>query len=353
MRFTCKECFNCETDKKTFKLYLLNSLPDDSVYKLAFDYNKKIINDLREQSELYFPFLQMDNYILFNYYVNSNSYTLSMEPLIVTKNHLLSLYEPFIFLSFEANTVNNKIRISSQCTKNNITMINEYGLFGGKFASAIYENNKNLVIPISLELLHEKNGHSKRMHKNKRNKNPIYFFEKNNLIKLEESKQRIIGEEEESGRIVEYFIKYDNNNFVDELRKNFIYGDIINNTKYFTNNSFKELYEKMNNILSISKNSKINAKLNQSNCLINDEMEKNVEEKTERINIFEEFDKTKLEYYEKRYLVRGKYFAYPDSIPFIYPSKNGSYDIPKGLKDYLDKYEKQIEEGRKWHYGQY
>ena len=352
MRFTCKECFNCETDKKTFKLYLLNSLPDDSVYKLAFDYNKKIINDLREQSELYFPFLQMDNYILLNYYVNSNSYTLSMEPLIFTKHHLLSLYEPFFFLSFEIKTVDNKIRFASQCTKNDITMINEYGLFGEEVGSAIYEKNKNLVIPISMELLHEKNGHSKRMCKNKRNKSPMYFFEKNNLIQLEESKQRKIGEEGESGRIVEYFIKYDNNNFVDELKKNFIYGDIINNTKYFTNNNFKELYEKMKSILTISKDTKINNKSNQSFCLISDEMKENENEEQERINIFEKFDETKLQYYEKRYLVRGKYFVYPDSIPFIYPSIDGSYNIPQGLQHYLDKYAKQIEEGRKLHYGQ-
>ena len=158
--------------------------------------------------------------------------------------------------------------------------------------------------------------------------------------------------EGESGRIVEYFLKYGNKNFVDELKKNFIYGDIINNAKYFTNNSFKELYEKMNNISSTSKRNKKNTKLKQSNNLINDEMEKNENEETERIDCFEEFDKTKLENYEKRYLVRGKYFAYPDSIPFIYPSKDGSYDIPKGLKDYLKKYKKQIEEGRKLHYGQ-
>ena len=108
----------------------------------------------------------------------------------------------------------------------------------------------------------------------------------------------------------------------------------------------------MNYILSISKNRQTDTKLKQSNCLINDDMEKNENERTERINCFEEFDKTKLENYEKRYLVRGKYFIYPDSIPFIYPSKEGSYDIPKGLKDYLEKYKKKIEEGRRWHYGQ-
>ena len=118
-----------------------------------------------------------------------------MEPLIVTKNHLLSLYEPFIFISFETKAINNKIRYASQCPKNDITMINEYGLFGENAGSTISTKNKNFVIPISMELLHEKNGHSKKRHKNKRNNSPIYFFEKNNLILLEGSKQRINGEE--------------------------------------------------------------------------------------------------------------------------------------------------------------
>ena len=129
MRFTCQECYKSETDQKDFNLILLNSLANNNVYKLAFNYNKKIINNFREQSGLYLPFLQMDNYITINYYNKSNSYTLSMEPLMVTKNHLLSLYEPFLFISFEKKRENDGFRYSSQCPINNITMINQLGLF--------------------------------------------------------------------------------------------------------------------------------------------------------------------------------------------------------------------------------
>ena len=96
---------------------LLDSLPEDDIFKLAFNYNIKVIKNLKEQSKLYLPFLQLDNYILYNYYVNSNSYTVSMEPLIITKHHLLSLYEPFLFVSIEANKDKNLIGYACQCNK--------------------------------------------------------------------------------------------------------------------------------------------------------------------------------------------------------------------------------------------
>ena len=291
MRFTCQECYKSESDLKNFNLLLLDSLPENNIYKLAFDYNKQIINNLKEQSELYFPFLQLDNYILFNYYVNSNSYTLSMEPLTLTKNYLLSLYEPFIFVSIEMKKIGNKIRLSCQCTNNDITMINKYGLFGEKAGSSSFEKNKNLIIPISMELLNEKNGHSKKFYKNKRNISPIYFFEKNNIIILEESKQKSIDKRGESSRIMEHFIKYKNKNLVYELKTNFIYKDIISDTKFFTGNDFKDLYEKMKDILTSSKIVN-NEKLNISNCEINDEkMQIN---EIEKIGFDEKFDDTKL-----------------------------------------------------------
>ena len=351
MRFTCKECWKSEFDKKDFNLILLNSLCDDNIYNLAFKYNKQIIRGIKEQSQLYLPFLQLDNYILFNYYTNQNSYTLSMEPLTVTKNHLLSLYEPFLFISTETKKQENKIRFASQCTSNDITMINQFGLFGEETGISFYEKDKNLVIPISMELLHEKNGHSKKLRKNKRSESPIHFFDKNNLIELKESDQKIVVQRGKSGRIVQYFIRYNNNNIVNELKMNFIYGDLLKDTKYFTNKDFKDLYEKMEDILSSSKHKK-SFKSKQSNCEINDEQVQIEEDKqSETIHFNEPFDDNKLESYEQRYLLRGKYFVYPDSIPFIYPSKDNKYNIPLGLKRYFEKYKKHIEEGKKFHYG--
>ena len=59
-----------------------------------------------------------------------------------------------------------------------------------------------------MELFHEKNGHSKKLQKNKRKLSPIYFFKKNNVIKLPTEDQKIINIRGESGRLIEHFIKY-------------------------------------------------------------------------------------------------------------------------------------------------
>ena len=48
---------------------------------------------------------------------------------------------------------------------------------------------------------------------------------------------------------------------------------------------------------------------------------------------------------KKRYLIRGKYFVYPDSILMIYTNyDNDNYEIPLGLQLYLKKYKTKKEE---------
>ena len=86
------------TEKRnSAKLLFISTLPENNSYKIALNYSKKIISEITEKSKLYLPFLQLDNYIIFNYYINSYSYTLSMDPLAITKKHLLLLYEDFSF----------------------------------------------------------------------------------------------------------------------------------------------------------------------------------------------------------------------------------------------------------------
>ena len=282
LRFTCQEEYKSQTEfVKAIDILLLDSLPEDDIFKLAFNYNIKVIKNLKEQSKLYLPFLQLDNYILYNYYVNSNSYTVSMEPLIITKHHLLSLYEPFLFVSIEANEDKNLVRYACQCTNNDITMINMSGLFGDLIAKPSLRTDKNYSIPISMELFHEKNGHLKKLQKNKRKLSPIYFFKKNNVIKLptEDQKINIRGE---SGRLIEHFIKYKKKSLVHKLETNFNHKDILRDFNYFTNSNFQKLYEKLG--------------------FFNDEAELS-ENDEENNNIksyeFNNFDETHLEYYEK------------------------------------------------------
>ena len=58
-----------------------------------------------------------------------------------------------------------------------------------------------------------------------------------------------------------------------------------------------------------------------------------------------------IQYYEKNFLWEGKYFIYPDSIPYTYIHyDNKNYKIPKSEIEFINKYKKEIEIGRKKHY---
>ena len=55
--------------------------------------------------------------------------------------------------------------------------------------------------------------------------------------------------------------------------------------------------------------------------------------------------------YEKYHLWKGKYFIYPYSIPYnARPYDKKDYKIPKSDIDFINKYKKEIEIGRKKHY---
>ena len=84
LKFVCKQFIISIKEFMNFDLLILNS-KKNTIYNKAFNFNKKVISSLTEKSKLYLPFLQLDNFILFNYLVESNCYTLSMEPIAVTK----------------------------------------------------------------------------------------------------------------------------------------------------------------------------------------------------------------------------------------------------------------------------
>ena len=163
-------------------------LPETNSYRLAINYNKKMINNLDENSKLFIPFLQLDSFILYNYLINSNSYTLSLEPLIITKKHLLSSYEDFFF-TCRQKANDNFITLAFQCVKNDITTINEHKVFPDEVFDTKNLNGKNYAIPIIIELLHERNGHSK---KSKREQTPLYFYKKKKLLRPVRMNKKII-----------------------------------------------------------------------------------------------------------------------------------------------------------------
>ena len=347
---------------------ILDNLTSRNSYKIAINFNKQIIKNLNENSKLYIPFLQLNSYVLFNYHINANSYTFSLEPLILTKNHLLSSYDKFIFTYKEKV---DHLQLESQNILNDLTAINEYNLFplnincDSKF---LLEND--FAVPISIEMLHEiheRNIHlkSNKMNRTKIGNNSLYFYTRKSLKKIEEAYKKINKKDEgEQGLLIQYFIKYKDkeNKIIQKLKKNHYLGNIIQNVKLFTSRNFKDLKEEIDKIYN---KQKINNQFpnggnkDKNEILIDDDIsprDKNTQNSDEN-----ESQKDSLSYYEKNYLFNGKYFVYPDSIPFNYVTiigrkknsdSNNDKKISEGKEKYLKKYEKAIIEGRKSHYGE-
>jgi hypothetical protein len=347
----------------------LDDLTDDNSYKIAIDFNKKMINELEENSQLFIPFIQLDSYILYNYKKNSYSFTFSLEPLILTKKHLLSSYDEFIFTFKEREQVDH-YKLAFQNILNDVTAINEFCLFPLKNncdSSMILGDD--LAVPISTELLHERNGHSKKNKKNGRVRDvsPLYFYTRTSLKKVEEEYRKINKKDEgEAGLLVEFFIKYKDkdkeNKIIKKLKKEHYLGNIIQNVNLFTSRNFKNLKEEINKISinkeeNISNKSSNNGNADKNEVIIDSrvsQMAKNKQNLDEK-----ESEEDPVAYYEKNYLFNG-YFVYPDSIPIDYVTVIGRKKNKDSIKDkkmlegkekYLKKYEKAIIEGRKSHYG--
>ena len=354
MRFSCKEYLRFSDEYKVTYLILLDDLLEDNSYKIAINFNKKMINELEENSRLFIPFIQLDSYILYNYKKDCYSYTFSLEPLIITKKQLLSSYDDFIF-TYREKCKNNQLTLATQYTKNDVTAINEYSLFPSNNdcdSEELCGNDR--AVPISVYLLHERNGHLKKDKENKRNTTPLFYYKENEIAEINKNYQKINKLsgviKGEAGHLVDYFIRYKTENLYLELIKNHNFGDIINNVKLFTSKTFEGLANEIKK-KTIKKSfsffdlfSNENAKKNEipnDSQKINENYEKQIEEK--------EPPKESLEYYEKNYLFYGKFFVYPYSIPM---DENEEKEISIGKRKYLEKYKDAIIQGRKKHYGE-
>ena len=358
MRFTCKEYFRISDEYRVTHLILLDNLLEDNSYKIAINFNKKIINELEENSRLFIPFLQLDSFILYNYKKDSYSFTLSLEPLIITKKHLLSSYDDFIF-TYKEKSKDNQLTLAFQCIKNDVTTINEYSLFPSNDncdSKELCGNDK--AIPILIHLLNEKNGHLKKDKKNKRNPTPLCYYKDNEIVEINKDYQKMDNLrgviKGEAGHLVDSFISYKNDNLKLDLIKNHTLGNVINNVKLFTARTFEGLANEIKmktkkksfSFFGLFKNENVN-----KNEIPNDSQK--AKENDEKQKEEKEPPEKSLEYYEKHYLFHGKIFVYPYSIPIDYFStEDKEKEISKGMVQYLEKYKDTIIKGRKSHYGE-
>ena len=201
---------------------------EDVFYSLAFKLQKDIIDNLTENSIIYYPILQFNSYSLIKIdeSIPIRGYTISMERLNITKKHLYYFQNRYLFKIQNENKFNF---LANFDRKLGITCVNEYRIFQGKNI----ENNEDKAFPINIEFTHERMGHAKEIINNKESPK-IYFnrYFKNSYI------ERVDKKEGEAGKVIENFIL--NDDFISLIKKVFIFGEFMN-YKYFVQSDFKEL----------------------------------------------------------------------------------------------------------------
>ena len=233
---------------EVYEICFISNLDEFSPYLAAYNFNIDEINKINEYSRLFMAYLQIDSYILSNFLLkDSKSYSLSIIPLFIIRNHLLQTYEGFFLIEDSNNNLYAQSITDEKITIINIKKIFEFSnIIKMKDIERIVKPNilKNHAFSVSMEFRHENNSHHKKNQKNRRIASPIYYFDKRDTKKIEYLKNNNI--QGEDGRLIEAFIDENRENII-SLHADIIYGDLLD-INLFIQRDFKELKEKMNKI---------------------------------------------------------------------------------------------------------
>ena len=250
------------------KLKLVSKLNSNSPYTLAYNFNKDQIKSLNEYSALFQAYLQLDSYQSFNYIHSMETPSFSLELVFILKHQLLSTYNDFFYVKMEKSDESAYFEGNTK-----IVVINEYELFGPDFKEEeIIKNQKNVndyAMSLSMNFLHENDGHFKfKIKNNIINQSLIYFRGLKIEIELENYNGIIIGE---SGRIIENFICKDKV-IIKLLSEVLIFGEFFKK-EYFDKKDFKNLIKAVIEKYNSSQNKNNIIKNNITKCI--DQPEKN------------------------------------------------------------------------------
>ena len=250
------------------KLYFYDELDNNNPYKIAYNFQFKIIENITEESCLFQPFLFLDSYIMnclyqkssFEFIISTMSaYSISMLPIELIKNHLYKSIKDYFFV-LEKENIQNKRRYYASVHKfNNLITYNENILLrnyklkkmydiGGVEAMDNENDIKDYAFNLNLENLHENFVHNKEEIVNIED-SPRLFFDRN--LKYSYVYHYSDKNKGEAGKLIEAFIVEE---FSIEVMKiiRFKMGEYLQ-VEYFVDKNFKKLIDVFKNILE-SKN---------------------------------------------------------------------------------------------------
>jgi hypothetical protein len=199
----------------------VNDLDNDNPYNLAIQLQKKIILNMRENSNIFYPLLQMNSKILkilpdnlwdylmekiksiFNKKrIENYGYTISLEDINEMKSHLLALEEDFFFIIQDVNELNF---FGMYSCYSKLTTINQYLLYNEINSISSYDEKKDYAFSMNIIFSHERLGHAKENSCNPQINSPNICFNINfqrTTIYSDDGNKKI----GESGILLESFI---------------------------------------------------------------------------------------------------------------------------------------------------
>ena len=224
----------------------------DCKYNKGFEFFKSIINDLNEDSDLTFIYLQIHSGSGLNLINNEPCYKMSMLSVEDIKSHIIENVPKYYFIYFSKK--NNYI---STDQRTQVMCFNEEKLFDSTSVNSV----KNNIMNITLGIFHEY-GHAKFVKNDEVGADPSPKYCINKSFDLVEKLKWNNKDRGESGKFVDYFL-YNSSDDAHIIIISSKRSNELMDKNLFTNN-LDNLNVAAEDI--IRKNSNINAPVNNSNA---------------------------------------------------------------------------------------
>ena len=250
-------------DKAAYKNSGLNyikfkNIKNNSVFGRCFQFLKDFINNLNNNSEIFYPLLLLDCGLYIHF--NDPTYGFDFEKCEIIKEHLLDLLPEAFFIYEKKELLGEEKGFNFKGFKT--IFLNKSTVLENYQGNPIEEDNnikavKHYATRSSKFFMHESFGHIKFIYQKKEApSSPGYFYNKDKIFiemtnkhdKTIENKaknyfkinQRYIGGE--SGNFLDYFFGIFNNQLIMDLIYEINYiGKLIDNAKYFTEPNLETL----------------------------------------------------------------------------------------------------------------
>ena len=240
------------------EFFFYDELDEKNPYKVAFDFQYKIIDNINEKSCLFQPLLFLDSYIMDKIYNKEfkfiksvkSAYSISMLTLDSIKTHLRESIKNYFFVIKKTNKLIKTNYNASICKFSKIVTYNENILLleNPKYNNVFEMNNSDLLfqsefiktysLTLSLENMHENFSHGKETIINVR-KSPTIYFDRNFKISyIYNHESQNYGE---AGRLLEAFIG--EQSIIEEIKKSIYDMSDYFDVKYFVDINFNKLIE--------------------------------------------------------------------------------------------------------------